>query len=182
MSGLVMTVGLSDGSGVGEWRHRRRTHVWRNLAGKIIIILSLVRSHRRPTTLKSHTRHPKLSVKKPEMLQNSRKNARKPGIIYDFYSELNNVVNDCGLNRTHMGYFIFNCNESGFGMDPSRIKAIRERGSPLVRVSGGSGRNSTTVLGTISADGNYLPPFIVFKGAAVQPRWISNDAFPGNLY
>lgn len=46
VSALVMTVGLSDGSGIGQWRHRRRTHVWGNLAGKIIIILSFVRSHR----------------------------------------------------------------------------------------------------------------------------------------
>lgn len=59
------------------------------------------------------------------MLQNSRKNARKPGIIYDYYSELNKVVNECGLNRIDMGCFISNCDESGFGMDPSRINATK---------------------------------------------------------
>ncbi|XP_039301313.1 uncharacterized protein LOC120356457 [Nilaparvata lugens] len=126
--------------------------------------------------------HPSLSVKKPELLQSSRKNAWKRDIFYNFYSELNKVINDCGLNEEKAA-FVFNCNESGFNMDPSHIKAIGEKGSPSVRVSGGSGRESTTVLATVSADGNYLPPFIVSKGLAVQPRWIpTEDSYPGTLY
>ncbi|KAF2880091.1 hypothetical protein ILUMI_26083 [Ignelater luminosus] len=41
---------------------------------------------------------------------------------------------------------VFNADESTFGNDPSRIKAIGERVKPLSRVSGGSGRESTSVL------------------------------------
>lgn len=33
-----------------------------------------------------------------------------------------------------------------------------------------------------SADGSYFPPFILFKGACVQVRWVSDKAYPGTLY
>lgn len=52
----------------------------------------------------------------------------------------------------------------------------------LVRISGGSGRESITVLATIAADGSHLPPLIVFKGKGVQVRWTSSNAYPGTLY
>uniref|UniRef100_A0A6P7H5K0 Uncharacterized protein LOC114346440 n=1 Tax=Diabrotica virgifera virgifera TaxID=50390 RepID=A0A6P7H5K0_DIAVI len=78
--------------------------------------------------------------------------------------------------------FIFNCDESGFASDPSRLKALGEKGKPLSRVSGGSGRESTTVLICVSADGFFLPPLIVFKGAAVQARWTSTQSYPGTRY
>ncbi|KAI4461699.1 hypothetical protein MML48_5g00010851 [Holotrichia oblita] len=37
-------------------------------------------------------------------------------------------------------------------------------------------------LACIAADGSYLPPFIVFKGSAVQARWRSEQAIGGTLY
>jgi hypothetical protein len=52
----------------------------------------------------------------------------------------------------------------------------------LSRVSGGSGRESISVLAYISANGSFLPPFMLFKGSAVQARWTSENAYPGTLY
>jgi hypothetical protein len=80
------------------------------------------------------------------------------------------------------GKFIFNADESGFNTDPSRLRAIGEKGKALNRVSGGSGRESISVLACVAADGAFLPPFIVFKGVAVQPRWTSAKDFPGKFY
>lgn len=34
----------------------------------------------------------------------------------------------------------------------------------------------------MGADGSLLPPLIVFKGAGVQARWTSEQAYPGTLY
>lgn len=125
-------------------------------------------------------RHPELSLKKPEHLQKLRKDARKPEIVYDFFDSLKRVIDENNLGDK--GSFIFNADESGFNNDPYRIKAIGEKGKTLCRISGGSGRESTTVLACISADGEALPPLIVFKGAGVQARWTSNNAYPGTLY
>ncbi|KAF2881382.1 hypothetical protein ILUMI_14953, partial [Ignelater luminosus] len=63
-----------------------------------------------------------------------------------------------------------------------RIEVIGKRGKPLSRVSGGSGRESTSFLACISADGTPLSPFIIFKRGAVQTRWISTKAYPGTVY
>lgn len=91
--------------------------------------------------------------------------------LYMTYSQLNIIVNKCKNDSDDTACFIFNCDESGFSLDPKRMKAIGEKGKPLIRVSGGSGRESVSVLATVSADGYHFPPFIVFKGAAVQSRW-----------
>jgi len=37
--------------------------------------------------------------------------------------------------------------------------------------SGGSGRDHTSVLACVAADGSALPPFIIYKGASLQGRW-----------
>lgn len=126
-------------------------------------------------------RNPNLSLKKPEHLQKLRKDARKPEVIYQFYLDLQKVINDNDL-ADDKGSFVFNADESGFNCDPSRIRAIGSKGKALCRISGGSGRESITVLACVSADGKALPPLIVFKGAGVQARWTSENAYPGTLY
>lgn len=127
-------------------------------------------------------RNSNISLKKPEHLQKVRKTARDPAIVYDFYSKLEEVYNKHNLKEADRARFVFNCDESGFASDPSRLKALGEKGKPLSRISGGSGRESTTVLMCVSADGFFLPPLIVFKGAAVQARWTSDKSYPGTRY
>lgn len=34
----------------------------------------------------------------------------------------------------------------------------------------------------MAADGSFLPPLIVFKGAGIQARWTSEETYPGTLY
>ncbi|GLV37575.1 hypothetical protein CBL_20387 [Carabus blaptoides fortunei] len=124
-------------------------------------------------------RHKQLSFKKPEQLQKARKDQRKPDVIYNFYENLAKVVLENSIDNPAL---VFNADESGFGNDPSGIKAIGERGKPLSRVSGGPGRESASVLACVAADGSVLPPFIIFKGGAVQARWTSPKAYPGTVY
>ncbi|GLV53579.1 hypothetical protein CBL_21008, partial [Carabus blaptoides fortunei] len=116
---------------------------------------------------------------KPEQLQKARKDQRKPDVIYNFYENLAKVVLENSIDNPAL---VFIADESGIGNDPSRIKAIGERGKPLSRVSGGSGRESTSVLACVAADGSVLPPFIIFQGGAVQARWTSPKTYPGTGY
>lgn len=127
-------------------------------------------------------RNSSLSLKKAELLQAQRKKNTAPDIVYDFYEKLEKVYKDKDLDDTSKACFIFNTDESGFGTDPTRLKAIGKKGEPLSRVSGGSGRESKTVLACTSANGERLPPLIVFKGAAVQARWVSEKAYIGTQY
>lgn len=50
-------------------------------------------------------------------------------------------------------------------------KTWKQSGKHLVRVTDGTGRQSATVLNTVSIDGGYLLPFIAFDGVTVQTRW-----------
>lgn len=77
---------------------------------------------------------------------------------------------------------IFNTDESAFGMDPKSIRALGRRGELLHMVTGGSGREYTTVPTCVSASGQALPPLIVYTGKAVQPRWLAQNPIPGIMY
>ncbi|KAF2890226.1 hypothetical protein ILUMI_15947 [Ignelater luminosus] len=51
-----------------------------------------------------------------------------------------------------------------FATDPKRLKAIGEKRKRLVRVTEGSGIRSISVLPTVSADGSFVAPLVIFKG------------------
>ncbi|KAK9703979.1 DDE superfamily endonuclease [Popillia japonica] len=128
-------------------------------------------------------RNSSLTLKKPEHLQKTRKTARDPFIVYDFYDKLNTLFVQHNVMEDSKAAFIFNCDESGLSSDPSRLRGIGETGKPLCRISGGSGRETTSVLLCISANGSFLPPLIVFKGkTGVQARWTSENCYPGTQY
>lgn len=88
-------------------------------------------------------RHSNLSFKKPEHLQKIRKDARDPFVVYDFYKKLQDLMTGKSLDEPNKACFVFNADESGFNSDPSRVRAIGEKGKTLSRLSGGSGREST---------------------------------------
>jgi hypothetical protein len=81
-----------------------------------------------------------LSFKKPEQLQKLRKDAKNSHVIYYFYNNLITIVVNIEMS------FIFNGDESGFKTDPFRLKAIGDKEKTLNRISGGSGRESISVL------------------------------------
>lgn len=66
---------------------------------------------------------------------------------------------------------------SYFNSDPCRVGTIGKEGVPLSTVSDGSEREYTTVLARIAADGSFLPPLNMFKEAAGQTRWTSENAY-----
>lgn len=96
--------------------------------------------------------------------------------MHDFYEDLAKLVKEYKM-EDH-GSFIFHCDET----DATKCKAIGDKGRPLSRISGGSERDSTTVLACVSTDGSCLPSLVVFKGVGVQARWTSDNAYPGTTY
>lgn len=126
-------------------------------------------------------RHPKLSFKKPEQLEKARYCSRDPFVIFDFYEMIKELYHECQVTD-ESSPLIFNADETGFASDPSRLRAIGTKGTPLNRLCDGSGRDSTTVLACVSANGVFLPPLIVFKGVSVQSRWTAQEEYPGTMY
>ncbi|XP_072380582.1 uncharacterized protein [Diabrotica undecimpunctata] len=125
-------------------------------------------------------RNKTLTFKKPEHLQKARKDQRKPEVIYSFYKTLEEVVIKEKIDNAA---FVFNADESGFGNDPSRIKAIgnEEKLSQESLVVQGESPQVFWLALRLTVF-FFLPPFIVFKGCAVQARWTSEAAFPETVY
>lgn len=71
-----------------------------------------------------------------------------------FYEELSSISNKYEISFPQKSCFVLNRDEIGFCIDPKMLKPIGVKRVPLSSVSGGSGRESTSVLATISVDGH----------------------------
>ncbi|XP_041477169.1 uncharacterized protein LOC121425224 [Lytechinus variegatus] len=109
-------------------------------------------------------RHPELSERKPELLGSERAVVTTEKMD-KFYDDLNEylVTKDCSSILTSPRR-IFNCDESGFPLSGKMSKIIATKGSRTVSSVGSSNKSQVTVLATISASGDVLPPTIVIAG------------------
>ena len=70
---------------------------------------------------------------------------------------------------------LWNTDETGFCTSVACKTVLAKRGATDVHdTAGGSGREYHTVLGTASADGTRLPPYILYKGVHLYLRWTEN--------
>lgn len=116
-----------------------------------------------------------LSVKKPEALEVTRRTITSdPFIIHEFYDLLSSEIKRLGLdNRPDC---IYNLDESGFNMDPSKSTVVTEKGKPAQRVIQGSGRENTTVLACVNAEGKALPPLVIFEANKFWSTWVGDES------
>ena len=106
-------------------------------------------------------------MKKGGLMQLARKSDNSdPFVIYGFYKLLEPEVKRLGLENCPE--CIWNCDETGFSMDPSKFKTIGKKGKKAIRVTCGANRENITVLAVNCADGTALDPLIVFKGKNLQ--------------
>lgn len=131
---------------------------------------------------RSFSKRHKLSLKKPERLESSRsRQAADPFILNDFFDKLEELVKENKLeDKPHC---IYNCDETSFNSDPGSTKVVAKRGENVHRVTAGSGRETTTVLACIRADGSKLPPMILHKGKRLWDSMFGGDkSYPDTSY
>lgn len=113
--------------------------------------------------LKNFMKRHGMSLKKPELLEVSRRNVTSdPFIIYEFYDILETALND--LDLLDKPAQIFNLDETSFCHDPSRLKIVGKKGASAHRTTQGCGKLNTSVLACVNAAGKLLPPLIIFQG------------------
>lgn len=78
------------------------------------------------------------------------------------------------------------CSFGYAGLTPQGLKSkrvIAERGQKVIGTKRANSRENVTVVATINAAGEVMPPLIIFKGQRFQEEWIANGAgVPGAMY
>lgn len=123
-----------------------------------------------------------LSIKKPQSVEFSRKKCMDPFIIGEYFRLLEKTLIDLDLKDKPQ--FIWNMDESGFSLDPSKVKVVGKKGTASSRTTAGSGRDNITVLMAANAAGHKAPPLIIYKGKNIWDGWVAPEGkdFPGTTY
>ena len=106
-----------------------------------------------------------LSLCKPEYVTVARAKGLTPTVLDAFFTMFGNLVDDLGIKDKPDRFY--NLDETGLSLDPKKSKAFYHRGSKNVQyVVPSEGKTMFTVLFCCNAAGNYLPPYVIYKGQA----------------
>ena len=124
-------------------------------------------------------RHREIGLRTPATLSISRARASSRETIDNYFNVLEEILKEAGL--TDSPSLIFNMDETGFPLDPRPIKTIHKRGerNPY-SVSSGS-KSQVTVVACVSASGQSIPPFIVWKRKTMTLE-LAFGELPGSRY
>ena len=104
-----------------------------------------------------------LSTKLPSTLEKARKIATSdPVVIYGFYDLVKQEMER--LKISNRPECVFNVDETNLYIDPKQTRVVAPRGEKASRTTATSGREALTVMAGICANGEALPPLIIFKG------------------
>jgi hypothetical protein len=110
-------------------------------------------------------RFPNLTLRVAEGLSNARAQAFNEERVKAFFEDYVNMI--MNLNLQNHPALIYNCDETGLSSVPSTSgKVIAPKGVRSVQqVTVGERGTLTTLLPCVNATGEFLPPFLIFKGA-----------------
>ena len=124
-------------------------------------------------------RHPDLSLRKAEVLSHPRYVCCTSDTINRYFDLLEEALDNNGLR--HLPCQIFNCDESGFSLDPPAPNVIVPRGTKHpYNVSSGD-KSQITALVCSNAGGYVIPPFIIFDRKNLKPEMTEGEV-PGSMY
>ena len=125
-------------------------------------------------------RHPELSCRVPENLGHQRARVNENQVrgwftnLVTFLREEHQIDAEEFFSNTNASR-IFNLDESGFPLagTTGKLKIITARGAKNVYKLAPDTKEQITVLGCVSAAGNFQKPFVIFPG--VRPKFNLND-------
>lgn len=115
--------------------------------------------------LKRHKQ--KLSRRICENIKRSRA-AVSRDVVNQYFDNLDESLN--GMPDTH----IINYDETNFADDPGKKIGLVRRGSKHPERVIDHGKQSTSVMMACTADGKFLPPYVVYKAEHVYDTWTQN--------
>ena len=121
--------------------------------------------------------HPELSFRVPQNLSEARAQKANKTIVDDHFKKLKQIIDENSLSAAQ----IWNMDETGFVIVPKLEKVIAKKGARQVhKIAQGNSHDHISVAPTISADGSYIPPLIIYKGVRTIPGLL-DGAPPGTV-
>lgn len=115
----------------------------------------------------------RLSIKKAQPVEHSRKKMTDPFVIHEYFEMLHNTLVE--LNLFDKSHLIWNLDETSLCLDPTKTKVVGAINKPCSRTTFGSGRENVTVLVAASAAGQKISPLIIFKGKNIWNQWMADS-------
>ena len=106
-------------------------------------------------------RHPQLALRMPMSLGKERAIVT-PGIIPKWFREMKAHVDSQDRTLLSDPKRLYNSDETGFSFDAKGRKVVAFKGSKHVYAVSANTRTQVTVLATMSAAGQYLPPMLIY--------------------
>ncbi|CAL4148936.1 unnamed protein product [Meganyctiphanes norvegica] len=120
----------------------------------------------------------KISTRRAETLKLSRAMAEHPVIISDFMELVESAYKLAKIDKGNLNHArrVFNTDESGFNTDTKKRNIIVPKGRPAQVIAPNEGKTQYSVLMCGNAAGEYLPPYVIYKGSeeSIPCAWAIN--------
>ncbi|XP_033755670.1 jerky protein homolog-like [Pecten maximus] len=120
------------------------------------------------------TRFPELTLRKPEQLGTVRARMLNSTVVDNYFVELAGIVE--ALNLQNAPERIWNADETGKQFMHTPVRVIAQKGSKNVVGRTGNDRTNITIMATVNAKGDTMPPMIIVKGKTKKSLYGYNTA------
>ena len=114
-------------------------------------------------------RWPKISVKKPESLSAGRAMGMNEQVVSNWFDMYAKTLDELGI--ADLPAHIWNTDETGLQDHFVSDKVVAEKGRPCYEINASEKGETSTVLATFNAVGQYSPPMVIFKGKRLKAEW-----------
>ena len=123
-------------------------------------------------------RHPDIKMGRVEKLEQSRAMACTKESVYAWFDEFEQFCKEKNITNADQ---VYNCDESGFPLQTaSSLKVCVDRHCKRNFQITSNNKVSITTLQCVCANGNTLPPSVLFPGVNFNPEY--SVGFPDNFY
>lgn len=122
-------------------------------------------------------RNAELSIRKAQGISRARTEGMNRAEVKRYFTLLSNILTE--NNLLDKPACIWNCDEIGIQLNNEPKKVVAAKGSKDVHVVTSAEKGETiSILACCSAEGQFLPPFCIFKGVYAKPQY-GKGAPPG---
>ncbi|XP_033739537.1 uncharacterized protein LOC117326861 [Pecten maximus] len=100
------------------------------------------------------SRHPELSLRKPEALSSARTKMMNPTVIHNFFKDLAKIVSELGIAAKPER--VWNCDETGKKFQHRPINVVARKGARVVSSRTSDSRENVTILACVNAAGTTI--------------------------